>query len=968
VISGGGAATGDGRHNIFLSYAPADVRWAEWAAWALENAGYSVLLREWNVVAGTNWVAHVDNGLARSRRTVLLLSRHYLAETRAMAEWRAVWAADPSDAGRKLLVARLANVEPPGLLASARSVDLFDLDERQTREALLTAVSHALSERPEPAAGSPPIVRTIPGRVAFPGTWPEVWNIPPRVVDFIGRDDLLNDLHEQLTITGTAAVCSLHGLGGVGKTALAIEYAYRHAADYDIVWWLLAEDPALLDAQLATLAARLGLADDTEPAAVLSALRQSGRRWLLILDNLDDVDFAAPFRPITPTGRLLITSRRTSLDNYGPALAVAVFTRTEAVKLLARRVHGIDAAAADRIAALLGDLPLALQQAAGYLRHNPTTRPSDYAHWLQDRIGDMVGRGRVADRPGVTIANLWELSLTQLRAVSPAAVELLDLLAQCAPAPVPLDLFAAHPDQLPYSALRAATRDPLAWTETIGWITAYSLGHADRNAQTLTVHRLTAAAIRASHITTVPTPEDSGRTGTAPTLLRLLRHTLPPNSEDPAQWPRWAELLPHLRALLDNHDDETWDDDTAHTVYQLHDDLGVYLQVHGRSDTAVTYLTRALALSETRLGHPRAILHAQNNLAVAYAAAGRVDQAIRLHEQQLAGHEQILGPDHPETLTSRNNLGNAYHAAGQVGKAVRLLEQTRRDRLRILGPEHPDTMGTANNLAYAYLSADRVQEAIELYEQTLPDLARLLGHDHPHTLIAQNNLGLAYTSAGRTHQAIQLYDQTLVDGRRFFGQDHPHTLGVLGNLAGAYEAAGRIDAAIELYQQTTASRLRILGPDHPDTLTLQNNLANAYESAGQVEDAIDLYERTLAGMARVFGPDHPETLTLCNNLAYAFQTVGRQDDAIRLFETTLADRLRVLDPEHPDIQQSRNNLASVYTSAGRFDEAIHQLEAILTGVTRRLGPDHPQALASRNILTIAYWVAGRAEAAARWHR
>ncbi len=213
----------------------------------------------------------------------------------------------------------------------------------------------------------PPAVTPTPGKV---------WNVPPRVAHFTGRADLLTRLDETLTDTGTAAVCAVHGLGGIGKTALAVEYAHRHADAYDVVWWVPAEDPDAIPDHLAALGLALGLPDGVGWPAVLAALRRDRRRWLLILDNIEHPDVIGPYRPTDALGRLLVTSRRTDLAGYGTPLEVTELPRGESVELLTLRVPGIDPDTASTIADLLGDLPLAVEQAAGYLNQTATPPPT----------------------------------------------------------------------------------------------------------------------------------------------------------------------------------------------------------------------------------------------------------------------------------------------------------------------------------------------------------------------------------------------------------------------------------------------------------------------------------------------------------------------------------------------------------------------------------------------------------------
>ena len=291
-------------------------------------------------------------------------------------------------------------------------------------------------------------------------------------------------------------------------------------------------------------------------------------------------------------------------------------------------------------------------------------------------------------------------------------------------------------------------------------------------------------------------------------------------------------------------------------------------------------------------------------------------RAIQVGEALLADRERVLGPDHPDTLTSRNNLGEAYRMAGRAAEAIPLHERALADQARISGPDDPDTLTCRNNLANAYQEAGRAAEAIPLYAWALAGRERVLGPDHPDTLGSRNNLALAYQEAGGAAEAIPLLERALAGRERLLGPDHPDTLQSRNNLAIAYQEAGRAGEAIALLERTLADQARVLGPDHPGTLNSRNSLAGAYRAAGRADEAIPLLERTLASRERVLGPDHPGTLNSRNNLAVAYQEAGRADEAIPLLERTLADRERLLGPDHPSTLTSRNNLAAARASRG----------------------------------------------------
>ncbi|WP_076825335.1 FxSxx-COOH system tetratricopeptide repeat protein, partial [Frankia sp. CcI49] len=586
---------------FFVSYAQADQPWAEWIAWTLEEAGYRVLVQDWDLTPGSHRVQWIHEGVQRAEQTIIVLSEEYTRSVYGTAEWQTAWAADPAGQTRKLLVARVADCAPPGLLAQIVPVDLFGLPEQQTQATLLRAARLAVSGARAKPDTKPPLPsgrQAMPGQPAFPGDRPEVWNIPPRLAHFVGRTDLLDQLHHDLTVAATVSVCAVRGLGGVGKTALAIEYAYRNAEAFEVAWWIPAEDPELIPDHLATLATALGLTPDADAdwPTIHTHLRREQRRWLLILDNVEHPDVIDPFRPTDTLGRLVITTRRTGLARHGTTLNLQELTRPEAVDLLTRRVPHITPDTADTIADLLGDLPLAVEQAAGYLDQTGTP-PDHYIAMLTDQLGDMLHRGHIPDRPHTTLATLWNHSLTQLITHHPAATTLLDLCALCAPDPIPLTLLTDRPDLVPDPGLRHAAEHPPIWNDTVGALVGYGLAH--RDGSSLTLHRLTTAAIR-THMT--PTTH----TSTATTLAALLTDALPEDIDGhPQNWPQWRQLLPHVRALLDHHPDTIWSNNSQSAAW-LADRTGIYLGHHGRPDTAIPYHQRALNLTETHLGphHP----------------------------------------------------------------------------------------------------------------------------------------------------------------------------------------------------------------------------------------------------------------------------------------------------------------------------------------------------------------------------
>jgi hypothetical protein len=500
LVDRGGA---EGREwDFFISYTQADRAWAVWIAWVLEEAEYRVLVQAWDFVPGSNWIKGMQDGTERATRTIAVLSDDYLESVYAGAEWRAAWADDPGGTERKLLPVRVSECNRPGLLKGVVGFDLFGLTDETARTLLLAKVAAALKGTAKPSSkpGFPGTGRAMPNVPRFPGSVAHVWNVPPDNPNFTGRNGELRDLAASLAGGSRLTVHSLHGLGGVGKTQLAAEYAHAHAGDYDVVWWVAAEEAASIPDQFTGLAGRLGLDPATDPDALRGQVHEQLRGvagWLLVFDNADDADDIGPWLPRAPQragipGHVLITTRRGGFDGFGPVMDLDVIDLPDAVHLLSARLPDLGKATAEAIAEELGRLPLALEQAAAYMKR--TQEPGEeYLELLRSRAADLFARGRVSSRSD-TIATLWNVSLDRAEAEDPAAIQLLEICSYLAPEPVPLDLFTAHAEQLP-APLSSAAGDRLAFSETIAVLVDYSL--AKRSPAGLQVHRLVQAAARA---------------------------------------------------------------------------------------------------------------------------------------------------------------------------------------------------------------------------------------------------------------------------------------------------------------------------------------------------------------------------------------------------------------------------------------------------------------------------------------
>ena len=782
-----------------------------------------------------------------------LFSQAYFERSRYTTE---EWSA----AVRRLVPVRVEDVpaeQVPAVLRPLVYCDVFGVDADRARRVLLAAA--AGPRRPDgepefPGHGRRGGASRFGGSgPRLPGSAPRIWNLPARNPAFTGRDEVLARLRQALVAGERAAVQAVQGMGGVGKTQLAAEYGYRFAGAYELCWWVDAEQAALIGEQFAALGSELGCAEpgagvEVVRAAVLGALRERGG-WLLIFDNAQDPGDIGRWLP-GGGGHVLITSRERRWAQVAALVEVDVLARAESVTLLQNTVAGLGDTDAARLAGSLGDLPLALAQAAGFMAATGMSA-TQYLGLLKTRAGQLLDE----PVPGLSyprsLAAATGLIADRLDAEDPAAAQLAGLCAFFGPEPVPDDLFTATLSVLP-GELAAQAGDPLAWRRTLARLAGQSLARIDSRG--LVMHRLTQAILR-ERLT------DEQAAAVRACAEEVLAAADRSNPDSPVSWPRWAQLMPHLLAA-----------DLAATGNQelrwMACDACWYLLACGDTHTAHDLAAELREHWRERLGedhqHTWAAAH---YLALALRFSGRYAEARDLDDDILARFRRVLGEDHPHTLASAANLAIDLNFLGEHQAARDLDEDILARRRRVLGEDHPDTLNSASSLAVDLQELGEYQAARDLNEDTLTRRRRVLGEDHPDTLASAANLAVDLSFLGEYQAARDLNEDTLTRRRRVLGDDHPDTLNSASSLAVDLNHLSEYQAARDLNEDTLTRRRRVLGDDHPSTLNSANNLAADLRLLGEYQAARDLDQDSLARRRRVLGDDHPDTLRAARNLA-----------------------------------------------------------------------------------------------------
>ncbi|MFI0898596.1 FxSxx-COOH system tetratricopeptide repeat protein [Streptomyces sp. NPDC020983] len=723
---------------------------------------------------------------------------------------------------------------------------------------------------------------------------------------------------------GTAVLCQvLSGMGGVGKTQLAAEYAHEvwAAGGVDLLVWVGAGSRSAVVAGFAEAAAAVCGADPGQPdlaaGRFLTWLQTQGRRWLVVLDDVaDPADLTGLWPPAVPNGRTVVTTRRRDAALTGAGrrrIDVGVFTPRESTAYLAAALaaHGRTEPGSElkALAAGLGHLPLALSQATAYVV-DAGLPVAAYRELLAERAArlDELSPDVLPDGQTRTVAAAWELSVEYADRLRPAGLArpMLELAAFLDANGIPVEVLTSTPAR------------------------AYLADRGDREAVSPAE---AARALRALHRLSLVRAPEPGEGGEHPAVRvhqlvqRATRDALPAERFDEAA--RTA-----ADALLD-----VWPEIERDTVLvrALRDCTGA-LEAHA-GHTGSLYRPEAhtvLYLASQSLG--------DSGQAAAAAARLRV---------MVDSATAYLGPDHVDTLAARHNLAQAQGAAGDVTTALRSTARLLADVTRVLGPDHRHTLATRGNLAYFQAEAGNPAAAADSYRDLLRTMTRTLGPDHPQTLTARGNLARCLGDAGDAAAAAAAHAGLLADVTRVLGPEHPTTLIIRGNLAKWQGEAGDATAAATGFAGLLPDVVRVLGPDHPSVLTTRGHLAGRQGRAGDVTAAAAAYAELLADMTRVLGPDHPHTLAARGHLATRQGEAGDPAAAADAYARLAGDTLRVLGPEHPDTLLVRGHLAHWQGAAGDPRGAAAAFAGLLDDITRVLGPDHPHARSARR--NAAYW-------------
>ncbi|MBW1597175.1 FxSxx-COOH system tetratricopeptide repeat protein [Streptomyces sp. JJ38] len=993
--SAGSGATEHRSEHFVIAFPGYNRPWASWIARRLEAYRHTTTLLRWDPPRDEPLESAFADLLLSGSRVILVLSDWFFQlGPRREGEWNEVLRGYLRDNADRFAAVSLTNRTLLPATTVLQPVDLWSVGADEAEWRLLTRLGLP-TNAPE---------RTLGGGSRYPNDPPVVWGeVPLRNPRFTGREDLLMVLQQRLTDTqyGMAA-CALVGMPGIGKTQLAAEYAHRFTPDYDVVWWIPSDLRGTLRERYGELAPELGLSVGTETGERIRVVREALRRgdpygrWLLVFDGWDDVEGADGLLPQGYSGHALITSRNRDWGRTVDVLEVPGFQRYESAAYLMRRAAHVTVSDAELVAEEHRDVPLSLAQAAALL--DETKMPvSEYLRMVRDTVTPLPGR---AELEGYSDASLtsWSIMINRLRAAQPRAVELLTLATCFAPGRIPIGLVHGIPQGDLPDRLSWIAEDPAGWSRALDALVNYSVitrdsrsaaaassgGEPSPRQETIHMHRLVHEVM--GRLTTAEDRETYRRV-----VRRLLAEADPGQPLEATQWPRYAELLPHLEpsgALSSTHPRvqatvlnclsyclrageyvlgsqlaervrQRWSEfmePDARRMLELTTQQGNILRNMGHFRTAYELdrgmLERLRAAEEPDV---HSLLTARNCYAQDLHYLGQYEESLQLQREVLETALQVRGPENYTTLTNRHNLALALRMLGRYTEAYEMDVETLRLRESLLRPRHAATLFSGTACARDLRLMGRYRDALARQELVVRLHLQVLGAQHPQTLAARANLVLCERRAGSPHQEVGRVMASLLEQyEQVYGAAHHQTAVFRTDYANYLREHGDLDLARDYLEQAAAVFRNVLGPAHPITTGMLSNAGLILQAAGERAEAMAVFESAYAGLAATLGDDHPWVLGCALNAARGRNFNDRLEDAAELSRDTLRRSRRVLGEDHPMTLSAQTGLAADLRSLRERKEADKQEEDALLRLTRTLGPQHPHTLSAQRRVR-PYW-------------
>ncbi|MCL1872558.1 MAG: tetratricopeptide repeat protein [Clostridiales bacterium] len=679
----------------------------------------------------------------------------------------------------------------------------------------------------QPAEIANYINQRLTGKLIFPVSAKEPTlptnNLPDRNPHFTGREEILEEIHNNFQTGQTVSLRqTVAGLGGVGKTQTAIEYAYRYAGDYNDIWWVNAENgPQEAYRDFAKSKALLPALEEAGWPAVLEAVKNwfdQNEPFLFIYDNAEDFDLLTDCLPRFK-GHVLITTRQDH-SPLGKSVDITVFRQEEATAFISERLGCDEGKDAAELAKRLGYLPLALEQAVAYIT---ATHEScgDYLQLLE-KYGNKLFDERASTVYGYaeTVNTTWRISFDKIK--SKSAKQLLNLCSYMAADKIPLSLLIIGQDKLP-KPLRRALVDKLKLNNTVLELTLYSL--VQKKEGLLSLHRLVQEVVRGRL---------AGDVQWISCCLDMAYAVFKYEWGNKQSMDNFIQNAPHILEIARHTEEILSDNEEAQKKAALLYNVIGYGYFYGSQyQEALKWYQKVLAIYENVLGteHPY-IAITYNNIAAVYNNQGRYDEALEWHRNALTIREKVLDKEHPDIATTYNNIASVYNNQGKHDKALEWYQKALTILEKVLNTEHPNTASCYCSIANVYSKQGKYAKALEWHRKALATREKVLGMEHPDTASSYSYIAMNYLNHGGYAKALEWFRKSLAIIEKVLGTEHPYTTATYNNIAFVYSDQNDYLTALDWFVKSYGIRLRRLGEAHPDTIDTKNSMEAAYNKSG----------------------------------------------------------------------------------------------------------------------------------------
>jgi tetratricopeptide (TPR) repeat protein len=787
-----------------------------------------------------------------------------------------------------------------------------------------------------------------------PALPPHNYKLPRKPIYCIGRDAMLEDMHQHLS--QAQALVLMNGIGGIGKTTLAVQYAYQYADAYQTVRYIYYKND-FKSSYVAALNPHYALEGTVDQCfeRLLAKELQCPAARLMIIDNFDQKDDKEIQGSWTKDWKVLITSRLHLDPTQFHSIKVAELSPSDAFTLFKHHFGAMKTTETEQVRQLLPLLHYntllivlvakiakackGLMSIATLLERYQQQQYQDEDLQIDIALDEYFAAEDRAKARNILGCINTAFDISGI-AQQPDALYLLQQFALTPTEGINKGLFreGAAPDMKTTAFINGCN----ALAEQ-GWIDEVQDGEA------YCMHPLLQEIVR-YHYPPTPLLYSSIISYLKIKLFEALNTnfiTAIPYTQYAATVVQW--LYKSYETACENLNEYT-------NVATLSNNLSEIYRAMGQLPEALMYQQKAITIQKQVLGknHPN-LAASYNNLSLIYQDMGQLPEALTYQQKAIAIVEQVLGKNHPDVATSYNNLSLIYQDMGQLPEALTYQQKAICIFEHVLGKNHPYVATSYNNVSSIYQAMGHLPEALTYQQKAIAIDEHILGNNHPDLAASYNNIAQIYQAMGRLPEALSYQQKAIAIDEQVSGENHPDLAASYNNLSTIYQAMGQLSEALAYQQKAIAIREQVLGKNHPDVANSYSNLSLIYQDMGQLSKALTYQQKAIVIREKALGKNHPDVANSYNNLSGIYQAMGQLSEALAYQQKAIAIREQVLGKNHPDVATSYNNLSGIYQAMGQFPEALRYQQRAIAIREQVLGENHPNLATSYGNIAYFYY-------------